>query len=152
MIKPYLLMATLAALAALSGGSLADSGLLSVESRHDVPSTADKLVEALEAKDIRVFARIDHAAGAQSVGMELPPTELVIFGTPKVGTPLMQCGRSVGIDLPLKALIWQDADGKVWLVYNDPAYLGERHGLEGCDEPLTKLSGALRGIAEAATQ
>jgi uncharacterized protein (DUF302 family) len=152
MIKPYVLAAGLIALAVLSEGALADSGLLSVESRHDVPTTTDKLVATLEAKGIALFARIDHAAGAQSVDMELPPTVLVIFGTPKVGTPLMQCGRSVGIDLPLKALIWQDSDSKVWLTYNDPAYLGERHGLKGCEGPLKTLSGALKGIVEAATQ
>ena len=152
MIKPHLLIAALGTLAVLSGGSIADSGLISVESRHNVESTTAKLVETLEARGIRVFSQIDHSAGAQSVRMELPPTELVIFGAPKIGTSLMQCGRTVGIDLPLKALIWQDTDGKVWLVYNDPAYLGERHRLNGCEEPLAKLNGTLKGIAAAATQ
>lgn len=149
MFKPYVLAAVLIAVTQVV---LADNGLVSVESRYDVPTTADRLVGALEAKGIKVFSRIDHAAGAKSVGMELAPTELVIFGTPKVGTPLMQCGRSIGIDLPLKALIWKDDDGKVWLVYNDPAYLGERHRLNGCEGPLTTLSNTLAGLAKAAAE
>ncbi len=148
MFKRYVLATVLIA---VTQAALADNGLVSVQSRFDVPTTAERLVAALEAKGIKVFSRIDHAAGAKSVGMELAPTELVIFGTPKVGTPLMQCGRSMGIDLPLKALIWKDDDGKVWLVYNDPAYLGERHRLNGCEGQLTTLSNTLAGLAKTAT-
>ncbi len=130
----------------------AADGLVTIQSVNDVKTTADKLVAAVEGKDIKVFNRIDHAAGAKSVDMELAPTELVIFGSPKVGTPLMQCAPTMGIDLPLKALIWQDADGKVWLAYYDPAYLAERHGIEGCEEPLKKAAGAMKMFAAAATQ
>jgi uncharacterized protein (DUF302 family) len=117
----------------------AGEGLVSVKSAHDVPTTTDKLVAALEEKGMTVFARIDHAAGAKKVEMTLAPTELVIFGNPKLGTALMKCGHSVAIDLPLKALIWEDGDGQTWLGYNDPGYLATRHGLEGCDQVLGKV-------------
>jgi len=128
------------------------TGLTIVESAHDVTTTTDKLVTAVEGKGLGVFSRIDHAAGAQKAGMSLAPTELVLFGNPKIGTALMHCGHTVAIDLPLKALIWQDPDGKVWLAYNDPDYLARRHNLSGCEKPLKKVSGALAGFAAAATQ
>jgi uncharacterized protein (DUF302 family) len=117
-----------------------------------VADTANRLVAAAEAKGLTIFARIDHAAGAAAVGSQLAPTELVILGSPKIGTALMQCGHTVAIDLPFKALIWQDAEGKVWLSYNAPQYLAERHGLTGCEGPLEKATGALAGLAKAATQ
>ena len=145
-------LVTATLLFAIAGFVHADAGLVSVESTHDVPATADKLVGALEAKGIEVFARIDHSAGAESIGASLPPTELVIFGSPKMGTPLMKCSRSVGIDLPLKALIWQDADGKVWLTYNAPSYLDSRHGLTDCAKVLDKMQGVVAKFAAAATQ
>jgi uncharacterized protein (DUF302 family) len=97
----------------------------------------------LRDKGITLFARIDHAAGAASVDMPLRPTELIIFGNPKAGTPLMQARQSIGIDLPLKMLGWQDAAGKVWLAYNDPAWLARRHGLEG------EAEAAVAGLAKA---
>ena len=127
-------------------------GLVHVESQHSVADTAERLVQALENKGMTVFARIDHAAGAQSVGQSLPPTELVVFGNPKVGTPLMQCNPTVAIDLPQKALIWQDNADKVWLSYNKPQYLAQRHQLENCDAILTKIEHALANFAQAATQ
>jgi uncharacterized protein (DUF302 family) len=127
------------------------TGLVTVESAHDVPTTVERLVTAAEAKGLTVFARIDHAAGAEQVGMELPPTQLVIFGTAKVGTPLMQCDRTVGIDLPLKALIWEDADGKVLLGYNASAWLASRHDLEDCAPALAKIGDALAALASEAT-
>ena len=127
-------------------------GLVVVESPHRVGDTADRLQQALDSKGMTVFARIDHAAGAAKVGTDLPATELVIFGNPKVGTPLMKCARTVAVDLPQKALIWEDAEGRVWLAYNDPAYLGERHGLgEPCAKVLDKVSAALGNFAAAAT-
>ena len=139
-------------LMALSSLASAADGVLSIASTHDVKNTADRLEAALKAKGMKIFLRIDHAAGAASVGMPLRPTELVIFGNPKVGTPLMQCAQSVGIDLPQKALISEDADGKVWLSYNDPLYLQRRHHIQGCDKVLAKVSGALRNFAKAATR
>jgi uncharacterized protein (DUF302 family) len=132
--------------------ALAASGLVTIQSPHSVAKTADRLEAALNAKGMTIFNRIDHAAGAASVGAELRPTTLVIFGNPKVGTPLMQCDQTVGIDLPQKALIWQDAAGQTWFGYNDPHYLAERHQLQGCQEVIDKVAGALNNFARAATQ
>lgn len=129
----------------------AQSGMTIVPSASDVSATADKLEAVLNSKGMTVIARIDHAAGASKADMELRPTQLVIFGNPKVGTPLMQCAQSVAIDLPQKALIWEDAEGKVWLGYNDPQYLVERHSIAGCDEIVSKVSNALANFAKAAT-
>ncbi len=134
------------------GAAHADGGLVSVKSSHDVATTADKLETVLKSKGMNVFGRVNHAAGAEKAGLSLRPTEVVIFGNPKVGTPLMNCAQSVAIDLPQKALIWQDEAGQVWLAYNDPAYLAERHQIEGCDEVLKKVTGALANFAAAATQ
>jgi uncharacterized protein (DUF302 family) len=99
---------------------VADDGLVTLQSSHDFATTLERLTAALEAKGVRVFAQIDHAAGATSAGLELRPTTLVVFGNPVAGTPLMQAAQTVGIDLPLKALVWQDAQGAVHLTYNDP--------------------------------
>ena len=136
----------------LASVTYADNGMVSVKSSHSVKDTADRLVSALETKGMTVFNRINHAEGAKKVGKTLPPTELVIFGNPKVGTPLMICSRSVAIDLPQKALIWEDAQGHVWLNYNNPGYLAERHGITGCHEVLKKVAGALKNFAAAATK
>ena len=104
-------------------------GLVSVRSRNTVKVTVDRLEASLKAKGITVFARIDHAAGAAAAGMPLRPTELLIFGNPTSGTPLMQVEQTIGIDLPMKALVWEDAGGDVWIAYNDPVWLAVRHGL-----------------------
>jgi len=143
--------ATLLTAALFCSGAIADNGLVQVKSAHDVATTADRLETALQAKGMKIFARINHAAGAATVGKQLPPTELVIFGNPKVGAPLMQCARSTGIDLPQKALIWQDEQGNTWFSYNDPQYLKSRHKIEGCDPVLGKVSKALGNFAAAAT-
>jgi uncharacterized protein (DUF302 family) len=108
---------------------MAGNGLVSVESRFGVADTIDRLVTTVTGAGLRVFARIDHAAGAHEVGAALRPTELLIFGHPKGGTPLMQDHQLAGIDLPIKALAWEDEEGKVWLSYNDAQWLAERHGL-----------------------
>lgn len=128
------------------------TGLTVLKSSHDVATTTDKLIAAVEAKGLKIFARIDHAAGAEKAGLTLAPTELVLFGDPKLGTTLMHCSHTIAIDLPLKALVWQDPDGAVWLGYNAPDYLAERHGIEGCGKPLAKVSGALAKFAAAATE
>lgn len=127
------------------------SGLIALPSPYSVPETLDRLATIVEDKGITVFARIDHAEGAKQADMELRATELLIFGNPRVGTPLMQCAQSIAIDLPQKALAWQDAEGQVWLGYNDPAYLAERHQLSGCDEAINKVSKALSNFVKAAT-
>jgi len=139
-------------LALCSSALQAADGVVSVPSTHSVKETADRLEVVLKKKGMKVFLRINHAAGAASVGKTLRPTELVIFGNPKVGAPLMQCAQSVGIDLPQKALISEDADGKVWFSYNDPKYLQQRHHIQGCDPVLAKVNGALGNFARAATR
>ena len=131
--------------------AIADDGLVNIKSSHGVKVTADRLENTLRTKGMTVFIRINHAEGAQKVGKKLRPTELIIFGNPKVGTPLMQCGQSVAIDLPQKALIWEDEAGQVWLSYNDPKYLARRHGIKGCDEVIKKIDDALGNFAKTAT-
>ncbi len=129
----------------------AGSGMVNIKSAYDVTTTADRLETALGKKGMTVFTRINHAEGAMSVGMQLRPTELIIFGNPKVGTPLMQCSHSVAMDLPQKALVWQDAKGQVWFSYNDPTWLVGRHNISGCNEVLKRVSSALINFATAAT-
>src|SRR5215469_399119 len=114
-------------------------GIISVPSKYSVPETLDRLTAALEAKGIKVFARIDHSGEAEKVGMKMPPTQLLIFGNPKGGTPVMLAAPTSAIDLPLKALAWQDAEGKIWLSYNDVAYLQQRFGLS--DDDVKTISG-----------
>ena len=146
------LICTLIAVFLLASPAYADSGLTGVKSSHDVKTTVDRLESILRQKGMTVFIRINHAEGALKVGKNLRPTELLIFGNPKVGTPLMQCSQSVAIDLPQKALIWEDERGQVWLSYNDPKYLAKRHGITGCAEVIEKIGNALSNFANAATK
>jgi uncharacterized protein (DUF302 family) len=126
-------------------------GLTTVPSAHSVKDTIDRLEGDVKSKGMTVFARIDHAAGAQAVGMTLRPTELLIFGNAKGGTPLMQADQTLGIDLPLKALAWEDEDRKVWLSYNEPAWLAARHGLgDEVAEATQRMATALAAMAKAA--
>jgi uncharacterized protein (DUF302 family) len=134
------------------GQAQANNGLISMKSAHDVNTTADRLEAVLTEKGMKVFNRIDHAAGAASVGNSLRPTQLIIFGNPKIGSVLMNCTQTIAIDLPQKALIWQDGGGQVWLSYNNPALLAKRHRMSGCDAVLKKVTGALATFAEAATR
>ncbi|MGM0628625.1 MAG: DUF302 domain-containing protein [Candidatus Fermentibacterota bacterium] len=134
----------------VASAALAENGLVTVQSNFSVRETGNRLERQLEEKGMTVFARIDHAAGADSAGLALRPTELFIFGNPNVGTPLMQCSQSMAIDLPQKMLIWQDESGAVWLSYNDPHYLAERHELQSCDESIAIVAEALAGFARAA--
>jgi uncharacterized protein (DUF302 family) len=129
----------------------ADSGIIHIKSSHDVKTTADRLENTLRANGMTVFIRINHAEGAQKVGQKLRPTEVIIFGNPKIGTPLMNCSQSVAIDLPQKALIWEDETGQVWLSYNDPMYLAKRHDIKECAEVLKKIEKALSNFSKAAT-
>ena len=129
----------------------ADSGLVTARSAYDVKTTAERLEQVLKSKGMNVFIRIDHSANAQRAGMQLQPTELIIFGNPNVGTPLMQCAQTIAIDLPQKALIWEDKSGQTWLTYNDPAYLAKRHGIAECKDVMKKVGGALQNFARAAT-
>ncbi len=127
---------------------MAKNGLITVASAFPVAETIDRLVATIAPLGLIVFARIDHAAGAASVGMPLRPTELLIFGNPKGGTPLMQDRQTAGIDLPVKALAWEDAEGKVWLTTNDPAWIAERHGLG--PESAKAVEAIAAGMAEVA--
>ncbi len=128
----------------------ADDGLVKKLSAHSVQTTMSSLENLVRNKGLTVFARIDHAAGATKVGEEMLPTQLLIFGNPAIGTKLMTSQRSVGIDLPIKVLIWKEPDGKVWIAYNDSAYLAERHGIDDRDAVLEKMAGAVRGLVSAA--
>ena len=125
--------------------------LENVKSAHNVTTTADRLETILKDKGMVVFARIDHAAGAKKVDKELRPTELVIFGNPNIGTLLMQCEQKVGLDLPMKALIWQDESGQTWFSYDSPEFLKTKHDVKGCDAVFDKVKGALANFAKAAT-
>ncbi len=130
---------------------MTDNGLITLQSAFGAKETIDRLEAEVKSKGLTIFARIDHAAGAQEAGLPLRPTELLIFGNAKGGTPLMQATQTIGIDLPLKALAWEDADGKVWLSYNEPAWLARRHG-EGARvaEVTKRLGAALAALAETA--
>jgi len=132
--------------------SIAADGLLSITSTHDVSTTVNRLEQRLTAAGFRIFARIDHGAGARSVDMPLGPTELLIFGNPKGGTVLMQSARTVGIELPLKYLVWEDADGKVTIAWNDPGWLTARHGIDDRGPVVDKMRGALNKFATEASR
>jgi uncharacterized protein (DUF302 family) len=126
-------------------------GLVTVKSGFGPEETMARLQAEVKARGLAVFAHVDHAAGAASVGLPLRPTDLLIFGNAKGGTPLMQLDQTVGIDLPLKALVWQDAAGETWLSYNDPAWLASRHGLGNeAVATIMALTAALGAIATAA--
>jgi uncharacterized protein (DUF302 family) len=134
------------------GPGMQRDGLVSIASSHTLATTIDRLIAALDAKGITLFARIDHASGATSVGMALRPTTVVIFGNPAAGTLLMQRDQRVGLDLPLKALVWEDASGKTWLTYSNPAWLAERYGLGDESKPVeARLAAALAELSAAAT-
>ena len=131
---------------------MAADGLITIPSSFGAEETADRLESEITGRGMTVFARVDHAAGAAQVGMTLRPTELLIFGNAKGGTPLMQSVQTIGIDLPLKALVWQDDAGVTWLSYNDPASLARRHGLgEQVKAPVNAMSSALKAMAAKAT-
>ena len=128
----------------------AGDGIITVPSSFKVAETADRMERILTEKGMTIFNRIKHSEGAGKVGIALRDTELIIFGNPKVGSPLMKCQQSVGIDLPQKALIWKDDKGKVWISYNNPRYLEKRHTIIGCEEVILKIEKALAGIAKSA--
>lgn len=142
------LVFTLALMISVAGAA---DGLISVKSPYSAKDTMDRFAAVVKERSLNVFARIDHAAGAAKIGKSLRPTEVIIFGNPQGGTPFMECAQTVGIDLPLKALVWQDASSQVWLGYNDPVYLAKRHGIAGCPVAV-KLGKALAGMTEAALQ
>ncbi len=140
-------------LVSLSSFSLwAEESMIRMESQYSVKETTDKFVAVAKEKGFNVFARINHQGNAEKVAMDLKPTELVIFGNPKAGTPLILCAQEVAIDLPQKVLVYEDLSGKTWLVYNNPYYLKQRHNMVGCDEMLEKVASVLESLASAAVK
>ena len=132
---------------------MAIDGLTTIKSRLGPKDTTVRLAAEVTSRGMSVFARIDHAAGAASIGMPLRPTEVLIFGNAKGGTPLMQAVQTIGLDLPLKILVWQDEAGDTYLSYNDPAWLARRYGITGEAEAVAgKLASALAAVASAATK
>lgn len=146
-----LTMMALAGAIILASSAVADDGLVTVASVYAVGETLDRFERAARDKGMTVFARIDHAAGAAKVDKVLRPTELLIFGNPKAGTPLMQSRQTVAIDLPMKALAWADSEGQVWLTYNDPGYLVQRHDITDRDPLVEKMRRVLGELSAAAT-
>lgn len=133
---------------AISSVALAADGLVQVKSALSAKETMDQFEGNAKQRGLTVFARIDHAAGAAKVGKTIRPTEVIVFGNPQGGTPLMECAQTAGIDLPLKALVWEDAQGQVWLGYNDPAFIAARHGAGQCPA-AAGLAKALAALADA---
>jgi len=132
---------------------MAADGLITIASSYGPKETMDRLETEIKARGMTVFTRIDHAAGAGQVGLPLLPTELLVFGSAKAGTPLMQSNQTIGIDLPLKALVWQDATGKTWLSYNDPRWLAQRHGLGTDANPtVDAMVTGLRALTKKVTE
>lgn len=148
-MKQYIL-ATLLILSIAIPVKAAD-GVINVQSALNVKETADRMESILKEKGMTVFNRIKHSEAAGKVGIELRDTELILFGNPKVGSPIMRCQQSVAIDLPQKALIWEDDDAKVWITYNNPRYLEKRHNITGCEGFISKIEKALAGIAKSAS-
>ena len=130
------------------GVAAAADGLVAVKSPYSAKDTMSRLEETVTKRGLTVFARIDHAAGAAKIGKALRPTEVLVFGNPQGGTPFMECEQTVGIDLPLKALVWEDTAAQVWVGYNDPAYLAQRHGVASCPA-IENLRKALGSLVEA---
>ena len=127
--------------------SLPDNGMVHLRSPHTVPETLRRLETLLQAKGVNIFARVDHSGEAEKAGLKMRPTQLLIFGSPKAGTPLMVASPTLAIDLPLKALAWEDADGAVWLSYNTPEYLKQRHNIP---DEFVKNIAVIRPLLEEA--
>lgn len=125
-------------------------GLTGIQSSFGAKATMDRLEAEIRARGLNVFARIDHAAGAAEAGFELRPTSLIIFGNARGGTPLMQSAQTVGIDLPLKALVWEDAAGKTWISYNEPNWIAHRHEVANAEPIVNKMADLLHAISTTA--
>jgi len=130
----------------------AQNGLITIESQHSVDLTADRFEKLIHEKGLKFFMRVNHTENASNANLVLRPTQLILFGNPVAGTALMNCAQTIAIDLPQKALFWEDADGQSYISYNDPAYLQERHAMQGCEPVLEKVSGLLSGLANTAAK
>ncbi len=131
--------------------TMTHNGMINIASPHDITTTANRLDEVLRANDMNIIARVNHAQAAANAGLALRPTELLIFGNPQAGTPLMQCSQTAAIDFPQKALVWQDDQNQVWISFNDPDYLIKRHGIEGKADMAIKMKSMLEGFAATVT-
>lgn len=146
-------LSSLALLTLITSASLyANESLSTKESVYSVKQTADRFEALIKDKGLTLFSRVNHQENAEKAKLSLRATEVIIFGNPKIGTPLMNCAPSVAIDLPQKVLIREDAESKVWLSYNKPTYLKERHKIEGCDKLLNKITNVLDKLSSAATR
>lgn len=151
-MKKSLLLVVFACLLSVSAAYADDNnGLITLKSNHSVKETIDRLEDVLKKKGITVALRWSHSDRGNSVGIPLRPTELLIFGNPKLGTNMFTSKQTAGIDFPMKALAWEDEKGQVWYTYNDPNYLAKRHGINDRDEVLKKMTGALKKFASVAT-
>ncbi len=149
MWKGFLLVACLCIAATAQAG---ESGLITKKSHRSVSETLNTLEHTLRGKGLTIFAHVSHTKGAKGEGIALRPTELLIFGNPKVGSHFFTSKQTAGIDLPMKALVWQDANGQVWLTYNDPQYIADRHGIKDRPEIVEKMTKALDTFTDLATQ
>ena len=129
----------------------AEESLITLESEYSAKETADRFESIIKGKGLTLFARIDHKKNASGVNLELRATEVIIFGNPNIGTPLMLCAQNAAIDLPQKVLIIEDSEQKVWLSYNNPAYIKVRHDIQGCDKVINKITAVLNKLSIAAT-
>ena len=147
----FLLIAPSAvATSAQAAAHVSEGGVVTIESAHDVGTTIDRLAAAVEGAGAKVFARVDHAAGAANVDQELRPTQMLMFGNPKLGTPAMQAAQTMGMDLPLRVVAWEDETGKVMLSYTDPATMAARHGIAADHPVVAKMTGALAKLTSKA--
>ena len=134
-------------LAGWSQTASAVDGLVVLQSPYSVTESLDRMTALLEKKGIQVTARVPHSRAAADVGIDLRPVELLLFGNPKLGSPLMQSQPTIAIDLPMKMIAWRDAEGQVWIGYNDPAWMAKRHGIKDRDPVVAKMSGVLKGLS-----
>jgi uncharacterized protein (DUF302 family) len=147
-----IVFATLALIVSASSALASEKGIVNKTSKYSVAETLNRLEGVLKASGMTLFARIDHSAEAEKLGLKLLPMQLLIFGNPRGGTPLMVASPTAGIDLPMKALAWEDTGGKVWLTYNAASYLKTRHEIRGRDELLKTLEGALDAMTNKALE
>lgn len=150
--RKTLALALLFSILAVHGTIANADDVVKKKSNHDVATTVDRLETIVSEKGITVMARVDHAENAEKVGMELRPTQLLIFGNPKLGTTLMQENQQIGLDLPMKVLVWEDGDGQVWIAYMEPEELAEEHGIDDDHEVVKKLAEALDAFTGAAAE
>jgi YD repeat-containing protein len=147
-----IVFATLVFIVSTSSALAGERGIVSKPSKYSVTETLNRLEGVLKAGGMTIFARIDHSAEAEKVGLQMRPMQLLIFGNPRGGTPLMVASPTAGIDLPMKALAWEDTSGKIWLTYNAASYLKSRHDIKGRDELLKTLEGALDAMTNKALE